>query len=120
MIDTNFDPTKMVEAWRNAFAPVLKTQQESLKALDRLSRYHYAVVGDYLEYGLAHAKAAVSAQTPSEFVSKQVELTNGLSDKIRARAQEFVNLATEAQTGFSDLVADATAKVADVTKRKAA
>ena len=120
MIDTTFDPTKIVEAWRNAFAPALKTQQEGLKALDRLSRYQYAVAGDYLEYGLAHAKAAVTSQSPSEFVTKQVELTNGLSDKLRVRAQEFVNLASEAQNGFSDLISEATAKVADVAKRKAA
>lgn len=120
MIDTTFDPTKIVDAWRNAFAPVLKTQQEGLKAIDRLSRYQYAVAGDYLEYGLAHAKAAVTAQNPSEFFSRQVDLTNALSDKLRARAQEFVNLATEAQTGFSELISEATAKVADVAKRKAA
>lgn len=120
MIDTTFDPSKIVEAWRNAFAPALKTQQEGLKAIDRLGRYHYAVAGDYLEYSLAQAKAAITAQSPSEFVSKQVELASGLSDKLRARAQEFINLATETQTGFSEVISEATAKVADVAKRKAA
>jgi hypothetical protein len=120
MIDTTFDPAKILETYRNAFAPALKAQQESLKAIDRLGRYQYAVAGDYLEWSLAQAKAATSAQNPSEFVSKQVELTTALSNKLRTRAQEFVSLATEAQTGFTDVVTEATAKIAEVAKRKAA
>jgi phasin family protein len=120
MIDTTFDPAKILETYRNAFAPALKAQQEGLKAIDRLGRYQYAVAGDYLEWSLAQAKAATSAQNPAEFVSKQIALTTALSDKLRARAQEFVSLATETQTGFTDIVTEATAKVAEVAKRKAA
>jgi phasin family protein len=120
MIDTTFDPAKILETYRNAFAPALKAQQESFKAIDRLGRYQYAVAGDYLEWSLAQAKAATSAQNPAEFVSKQIELTTALSDKLRTRAQEFVSLATETQTGFTDVVTEATAKVAEVARRKAA
>src|SRR5208282_6835633 len=98
MSDTNFDPKTIFEAYRSAFAPALKAQQEGIKAMDRMGRYQYAVAGDYLEWSLAQAKAAVSAQTPVEFVTKQVELTTALSERLRARAQEFVTLATEAQT----------------------
>ena len=78
-------------------APALKAQQEGVKALERLGQYQYAVAGDYLEWSLAQAKAAVGAQTPTEFVAKQVELTTALSEKLRARAQEFVTLAADAQ-----------------------
>ena len=101
MSDTTFDPKAIFESYRNAFAPALKAQQEGVKALDQVSRYQYAVAGDYLEWSLAQAKAALSAQSPVDFVSKQVELTTALSEKLRARAQEFVNLATDAQTRFS-------------------
>jgi len=120
MTDITFDPAKIYEAYRNAFAPALKTQQEGLKALDRVGRYQYAVAGDYLEWSLAQAKAALNAQNPSEFISKQVELSTSLSDKLRARAQEFVSLATETQTMLTDVFTEATAKVAEVAKRKAA
>jgi len=120
MTDTHFDPSKIYEAYRNAFAPALKTQQEGLKALDRVGRYQYAVAGDYLEWSLAQAKAALNSQNPSDFVSKQVELATSLSDKLRARAQEFVSLATETQSGFTEVITEATAKVAEVAKRKAA
>src|SRR5271156_49320 len=112
MTDTTFDPKTIFETYKNAFAPALKVQQEGLKALDRVGRYQYAVAGDYLEWSLAQAKAAIGAQTPAEFVSKQVELTTALSEKLRARAQEFVKLATDAQTGFSEVVSDSVTKIA--------
>ncbi len=123
MSDTTFDPKAIFEAYRNALAPALKAQQEGVKALDRLGRYQYAVAGDYLEWSLAQAKAALAAQTPTEFVTKQVELTTALSEKLRARAQEFVTLATDAQTSaqttFTEAVNEATAKFGEVAKKKA-
>lgn len=126
MSDTTFDPKTIFEAYRSAFAPALKAQQEGIKAMDRMGRYQYAVAGDYLEWSLAQAKAAVSAQTPVEFVTKQVELTTALSEKLRARAQEFVSLATDTQAGvasvqssFTDAVNEATTKVSEVSRKKA-
>lgn len=119
MSDTTFDPKAIFESYRNAFAPALKAQQESVKALDQVSRYQYAVAGDYLEWSLAQAKASVGVQTPAEFVSKQVELATALSEKLRARAQELVTLATDAQTSFTQVVSEAAAKVAAVTKKAA-
>lgn len=118
MTDTAFDPKTIFETYRNAFAPALKAQQEGVKALDRVGRYQYAVAGDYLEWSLAQAKAALGAQTPTDFVSKQVELTTALSEKLRARAQEFVNLATDAGTSFTNVVNEATSKVVAETKKK--
>jgi phasin family protein len=120
MSNTTFDPTSIFEAYRNAFAPALKAQQEGIKAIDRVGRYQYAVAGDYMEWSLAQAKAALGAQSPAEFVSKQIELTTALSEKLRARVQEFVTLATDTQSGFTEVVSQATAKVAEVSNKKAA
>ena len=120
MSDTTFDPKTIFEAYRKALAPALKVQQEGMKALERMGRYQYAVAGDYLELTLAQTKAAAGAQTPAEFVSKQVELSTGLGEKLRARAQEFVTLATEAQTSITAVVNEATANVAEAIKQKAA
>src|SRR6202795_5416041 len=117
MSDTTFDPKTIFENYRNAFAPALKAQQEGVKTLDRMGRYQYDVAGDYLEWGLAQAKAALSAPTPAQFVSKQVELTTALSEKLRARAQEFATLATETQASFTAAVKEATSKVVDEAKR---
>ena len=119
MNNSTFDPKTMLDAYRTAFAPTLKAQQEGLKAIDRAGRYQYAVAGDYLEWSLAQGKAALAAQTPAEFVSKQVELATALSEKLRGRVQEFVALATDAQTSFTEVVSEATAKVAEVTRKAA-
>jgi phasin family protein len=119
MSDITFDPKTIFESYKNAFAPALKAQQEGVKALDRVGRYQYAVAGDYLEWSLAQAKAAVIAQNPAELVSKSVELNTALGEKLRARAQEFVKLAADAQTGFSEVVNESVTKVAAETKRKA-
>jgi len=118
MTDTTFDPKSIFETYKNALAPALKVQQEGVKALDRVGRYQYAVAGDYLEWSLAQAKAAVGAQTPADFISKQVELTTALSEKLRARAQEFVQLAADSQTSVSDAVNEGVNRTAAETKRK--
>ena len=117
MSNSPFDPTTIVENYRSAFAPVLKAQQESIKAFERLGRYQYAVAGDYLEWSLAHANATAAVKTPAELMSKQVELATALNEKLRVRAQEFVSLATETQTSFTQVVSEATAKAADFTKQ---
>jgi phasin family protein len=119
MTETTFDPKTIFDSYRNAIAPALKVQQEGVKALDRVGRYQYAVAGDYLEWSLAQAKAAVGAQTPAEFVSKQVELNTAFGEKLRARAQEFVKLASDSQAGLTEVVNESANKVAAEAKRKA-
>jgi hypothetical protein len=119
MSDSTFDPKTILETYRSAFAPVLKAQQEGVKVLDRVGRYQYAVAGDYLEWSLAQAKLALAAQTPADFFSKQVELTTALSEKLRARAEEFATLATEAQASFTDAVKQTTSHVVDTTMKAA-
>jgi hypothetical protein len=119
---SDFDPKSIFEAYRNAFSPALKVQKEGVSALERFGRYQYAVAGDDLEWSLAQAKAALEAQSPAEFVTKQVELTTSLSDKLRNRVQEFVSLATDtqnrAQSTFTDAVNEATVKLGEASKRK--
>ena len=39
MNNSTFDPKTLFETYRNAFAPALKAQQESVKAIERLGRY---------------------------------------------------------------------------------
>ena len=117
MSDTTFDPKTILETYRTAFAPIVKAQQDGVKVLDRVGRYQYAVAGDYLEWTLSQAKLVLAAQTPADFVSKQAELTTALSEKLRARAQEFATLATETQTNFNEAVKEATSKVVEEAKR---
>jgi phasin family protein len=117
---TTFDAKSIFENYRSTFAPVFKAQQEAIKSFDRIGRYQYAIAGDYLEWSLAQAKTVLDAQSPTELVSKQVELTNALGDKLRARAHEFLTLATEAQNGLADVVTEITNKTVADSKKRAA
>src|SRR5882762_6121405 len=71
MIDRTFDPNTMIAAAREAFAPVLKAQQEGFKNIERLARLQYAVAGDVLENGLARVNAAFSSTNATELQPRQ-------------------------------------------------
>jgi phasin family protein len=118
MTTRTFDPNSLIAAAREAFAPVLKAQQEGFKTFERLARLHYAVAGDVLESSLARVNAAFAATTPSELFSKHSEITTQLADKMRARAEEFATVTSEIQTKFSQLGNEMAAQA--VPARKAA
>lgn len=118
MTDKTFDPTALISATREAFAPVLKAQQEGFKALERLARLQYAFAGDVMESGLARVNATLLATTATELVNKQSELTNQFADQVRARAQEFATFTSEMQAKFAQLGGEIAAKA--VPARKAA
>jgi len=115
MTDRTYDLNTWLETWKETAASFGKAQQDGFKALERFARFNYAVAGDCLEAGLAHvkvalnARAAVGAQAVAELLAKQAELSNQLSEKLRARAQEFSSLATEVQESVSSFAAAATA-----------
>ena len=118
MTDRNFDPNQMLAAAREAFAPMLKAQQEGFKTLERLARLQYAVAGDVLESGLARMNAAFAASTPSELLSKHTELNTQFVDKLRARAEEFATVTSEIQAKVAQFGSEMAAKA--VHARKAA
>ena len=118
MIDKTFDPTTLLNAARDAYAPVLKAQQEGFKSLERLARLQYAVAGDVLETGIARVHAAFAASTPSELISKHTELNSQFVDKLRARAEEFATVTSEIQAKFNQFGTEIAAKA--VPARKAA
>lgn len=114
MTTQTFDPNAVLSATREAFAPVLKAQQEGFKALERLARLQYAVAGDVLESGLARVNATFVATTASELLNKHTELTGQFVDKLRARAEEFATVTSEFQTKITEMAEKA------VPARKAA
>jgi len=75
-----------------------------------------------LESSLAQVKvaltsrAAVGTQAVAELLAKQAELSNQLSDKLRARAQEFSTLASEVQETVSNFAADAATRATGTKK----
>jgi Phasin protein len=115
--DLNFEPSALFESGRTAMAPALRAQQEAFKALERFGRYHYAVAGDYLEWGVAQARAIFAPGTPAEHVASQTTLATQFGEKLQGRVREFVSLASETRATFNELVGDATARFAETIKR---
>ncbi|HYX74567.1 MAG TPA: phasin family protein [Steroidobacteraceae bacterium] len=118
MTDRNFDTNQMLAAAREAFAPMLKAQQEGFRTFERLARLQYAVAGDVLETGIARMHAAFAATTPSDLFSKHTEINTLFVDKLRARAEEFATVTSEIQAKFSQFGNEIAAKA--VHARKAA
>lgn len=122
MTDRAFDLNNWLETYKETVASFSKAQQEGFRALERFARFNYAVAGDCLEAGLAQAKAALSAraavgtQAAADLLAKQAELSNQLSEKLRARAQEFSGLAAEVQESVSALAAEAATRAAGTKK----
>jgi hypothetical protein len=119
MTQPTFDFTALFDTYRQAFAPVITAQQTGLKTLERLARYQFAVAGDYLDWTLSHAKASVEPKSVSELVSQQTALNTSFSDKLRARAEEFTQIASETQGAATQWFDDASAKVAESVKKAA-
>ena len=122
MTDRTFDLNTWLETYKETVASFSKAQQDGFKALERFARFNYAVAGDCLEAGLAHAKAALTAraavgtQAAADLLAKQAELSNQLSEKLRARAQEFSTLASEVQESVSSFAAEAAGRAAGTKK----
>jgi hypothetical protein len=116
MNDRTFDSNAMIAAAREAFAPVLKAQQEGFKTLERLARLHYAVAGDVLESGIARVNASFGAASPSELFSKHNEINTQLVDKLRTRAEEFATVTSEIQTRFTQFGNELVAKAVPTRK----
>ena len=122
MTDRTYDLNTWLETYKETVASFSKAQQDGFKALERFARFNYAVAGDYLEAGLAHAKAALTAraavgtQAVADLLAKQAELSNQLSEKLRTRAQEFSTLASEVQESVSNFAAEAATRAAGTKK----
>ena len=125
MTTKTYDLNAWLETYKDTFTTFGKAQQDGFKALERFARFHYAVAGDCLEASLAQVKAALSAraavgtQAVAELLAKQAELGNQLSEKLRARAQEFSTLASEVQESVSSYATEAANRAAAGAKKAA-
>ena len=119
MNERTFDPSALIESYRDALAPAIRAQQEALKGFERFARYQYAVAGDYLEWTLTQAQAVLAAKSPAELAAKQAELGSKISEQMRGRVQELTTITSESQSTLNQLFNEATAKVVELSKKAA-
>jgi hypothetical protein len=124
MNDRTFDMDTWMETYKEAFSAFGKAQQESFKALERFARFHYSVAGDVLEAGIAQAKAtlapkvAVGTHAIAELLQRQADLGSQLSDKLKARAEEFSAMAADVQQTVGSFAAQAANGATRATRSK--
>jgi hypothetical protein len=127
----HFDVNAWMETYKEVFTSFGKAQQDGFKAFERFARFHYAVAGDVLEAGIAQAKAtlapkaAVGTQAIAELLQTQADLGSELSEKLKARAEEFSAMAADVQHtvgAYASQAANRATRAARTTraKRKAA
>jgi hypothetical protein len=119
MTQKTLDFTALFDTYRQAFAPVIAAQQNGLKTLERLARYQFAVAGDYLDWTLSHVKTGAEPKSVADLVSQQTALNTSFSDKLRARAEEFTQIASETQGNVTKFFDEAGAKVVETAKKAA-
>jgi len=118
------DRTHELNAWLDLYAltAFTKAQQDWLKCLERFAIFNFAVAGDVLEASLAQARAtlgvraALGTQGIADLLQKQAELGSQLSDKLRARAQEFSALAAQVQESVGSFAQAAAQRAAGARK----
>jgi hypothetical protein len=96
---------KSFDAYRAAFAPMLRAQHEGLKAWGRLTRFQVTIAGDVLEHNLAGIQAMVRAATPVEYLAAQGQLNAHFVGKVATHTREF--LKETAEPNMSETVAAA-------------
>jgi predicted phage-related endonuclease len=117
-----YDLNSWFETYKDTFACFTKAQQDGLRALERFARFHYAVAGDVLDAGLAHTRAALAVRAAAgteviaELLQKQAELGTQLSEKLKARAQEFSSLTAQAQQSAGSFAADVASRATGAKK----
>jgi hypothetical protein len=116
MTDRAYDLNTWLDTYKGTFAAFTKAQQDGFKALDRFARFQYAVAGDVLEAGLAQTRAAlgvratVGTEAVTELLQQQAEVGTQLSEKLKARAEEFSALAAEVQESVGSFTAETTGR----------
>jgi Phasin protein len=117
-----YDLNSWFETYKDTFASFTKAQQDGLRALERFARFHYAVAGDVLDAGLAHTRAALGVRAAAgteviaELLQTQAELGIQLSEKLKARAQEFSNLTAQARQSAGSFAADVASRATGAKK----
>ena len=85
------------------------------RSYERALRYSHAVAGDWLEFNIAQAKAGSEVKDPSEFYARKQELARSFQESQKQRYQEWEQIVSEAQSGYSEVVQAAFASQAPVT-----
>ncbi len=96
---------------KNAVEPMMRLNEITVQAMERVARQQLDVARDYLDLGTKQATIMGAAENPEDLLTEQGQLVSEFGERLINRAQEFAKIATETQ--------QAVAKWADETTKKA-
>ncbi len=100
-----------VQFTKNATEPMMKLNEVSARALEKVARQQFDLARDYVDMGNRQMQLLGEAKDPQKWAQDQAELASEFGKKLMARAQETAALATETQKEMTTL-AEQVAKTA--------
>jgi len=96
-----------VKLSKSAVEPMMKLNEITVTAMERVARQQLDVARDYLELGTRQASVLGKAEKPEDILSEQGQLVSEFGERLLNRAQEFARIATETQQAVASWAEEA-------------
>jgi phasin family protein len=93
---------------KNAVEPMMRLNEITVHAMERVARQQLDVARDYLDLGTKQATILGGAESPEDLLSEQGKLVSDFGERLINRAQEFAKIATETQQAVAEWAEEAT------------
>jgi len=104
---------------KNAVEPMMRLNEITVRAMERVARQQLDVARDYLDLGTKQATILGSAESPEDLLTVQGQLVSEFGERLINRSQEFAKIATETQQAVAEWAEAATKKAEAATKKAA-
>ena len=105
-----------LEFSKSAAEPMMRLNEISAKAMEQVARQQMDLARDYMDLGTRNLKLLGESKDPQKLVADQGQLVTEFGQKLMGRAEEFMKIATEAQTALTTWAEEAAKKAAAATQ----
>jgi len=106
--------TELFNEWvklsKSAVEPMLKLNEITVTAMERVARQQLDVARDYLDLGTRQTSILSKAENPEDVLTEQGQLVSEFGERLINRAQEFARIATETQQAVASWAEEAAKK----------
>jgi phasin family protein len=95
---------------KSAAEPMLRLNEISARAMEKVARQQMDLARDYLELGARNLRLLSENRDPRQIMAEQGELVSEFGKKLLGRAEEMVGIATETQKDIAAWVEEAAKK----------
>jgi phasin family protein len=97
--------TEMYDQWlkmsKAAVEPMMRLNEITAHAMERVARQQLDLAREYVELGARQMQLMGGSTDPKAIMAEEGKLVAEFGDKLRERAQEYVQIATETQQAVS-------------------